>query len=80
MARVYLLIEISDNGWGMPKSQADAGFSRFGEIRLELQGSSLWLFLAKKMVLQPGATIDLEEKVGTTLVIFFPKLILGTIV
>lgn len=73
----HILLEVADNGCGIPAEQQDRVFSKLFRAdnaqKLESDGSGLGLYMAKAMVEEAGGTIwfDSVENQGT---VFYVKL------
>lgn len=74
----YLIIEITDNGIGVPESEQPMLFNKFyratNATRLHTAGSGLGLFIAKSIIDRHNGSITFSshEKVGTTFRIALP--------
>jgi len=73
-----LAIEVSDNGWGIPKDQQDRIFTKLFRAdnsgKHYTEGTGLGLYIVKLMVEHSGGAIHFqsEENKGTTFFITFP--------
>lgn len=70
------LIEVSDNGPGMPAQEQAHAFERFyrGALRGDVSGSGLGLAIVKKVIERSGGNVRLasEEGKGTTITLELP--------
>ncbi|ANU21850.1 cell wall metabolism sensor histidine kinase WalK [Planococcus donghaensis] len=71
----YLLIQISDEGMGIPKENVDRIFDRFYRVdrarSREMGGTGLGLAISKEMINAHGGVIWAESKLGKGTSIFF---------
>ncbi|MBC5774629.1 PAS domain-containing sensor histidine kinase [Pontibacter sp. KCTC 32443] len=70
-----VLIEVTDNGPGIPKSIQDKIYDMFFRGNLKAGGSGLGLFIVKQAIEKMGATLELvsDEQVGTTFSVIIPN-------
>jgi two-component system sensor histidine kinase VicK len=71
----FLLIQISDEGMGIPKENVDRIFDRFYRVdrarSREMGGTGLGLAISKEMINAHGGVIWAESKYGKGTTIFF---------
>lgn len=74
----WLVIEVSDNGYGIPKSQQSKIFSKLfradNVVTKDTDGTGLGLYLLKAIVVEAGGKIEFKSKEnqGTTFTIHLP--------
>lgn len=74
-----VIIEISDNGVGIPEEDIGKLFNKFTRIQNKLSakvgGTGIGLYLSKKIIVLHGGTISVQSKSGegTTFIIEIPK-------
>jgi signal transduction histidine kinase len=71
----YVVIEISDNGSGMPERVVDRAFEPFFTTKETGKGSGLGLSMVYGFARQSGGTAEIESRidVGTTIRLYFPS-------
>ncbi len=74
--RQGILLEVSDNGVGIPSDHLDSIFSLFAKVSPSSPGYGLGLYYVKRIVDQATGTIAVESEpeVGTTFRIYLPSL------
>jgi signal transduction histidine kinase len=72
----YALVEVQDNGCGIPASQMDKVFEPYFTTKSVSQGTGLGLFITCKIVEDHGGTVIIEsrEGAGTVAVIRLPAM------
>ncbi len=73
----YLVIKVSDTGYGIPKEELSKIFDRFYRVLRpgkEIKGTGLGLAIVSKIVAAHGGRIDVESELekGTTFTVFLP--------
>ncbi len=73
----HLILEVSDNGIGMPAGYQQKIFKMFSRMHKHVDGSGIGLYILKRIVDNSGGTIDIqsEEGKGTTFRISLPNVI-----
>lgn len=71
----HVIIEVTDNGNGIPKAIQDKIYNVFFRGNVRVAGSGLGLYIANQAVEKLGGTINLisEEGVGSTFTVTIPK-------
>jgi signal transduction histidine kinase len=60
----YLIIEVSDNGFGMDEEMRQKIFDPFFTTKEDIEGSGLGLFVSKNLIEDLDGLIQVESKVG----------------
>ncbi len=70
-----IILEIQDNGIGIPKEHHHKIFLMFKRVHTHAEGTGIGLYLVKRIVENEGGTISVESKVeqGTKFVIRLPQ-------
>ncbi|GAA3923849.1 hypothetical protein GCM10022406_07560 [Hymenobacter algoricola] len=70
----YQVLEIHDNGLGIPLAQQPRLFGMFQRFHDHVAGTGIGLFMVKRMVENAGGRIDVhsQEGTGTTFFVYFP--------
>lgn len=72
-----LIIEVADNGLGMPKGYQQKIFKMFSRMHTHVDGSGIGLYILKRIVDNAQGTIDIQSKIGegTTFKISLPNVL-----
>ncbi|SMB81449.1 PAS/PAC sensor signal transduction histidine kinase [Hymenobacter roseosalivarius DSM 11622] len=70
----YQVLEVHDNGLGIPLAQQPRLFGMFQRFHDHVEGTGVGLFMVKRMVENAGGRIDVhsQEGTGTTFFVYFP--------
>jgi signal transduction histidine kinase len=70
-----ILLSVSDNGLGIPKSKQSKVFSMFKRFHDHVEGTGIGLYIVKRIVDNNKGTIELEseENKGTTFKVYLRK-------
>ncbi len=70
----YQVLEVHDNGLGIPLAQQPRLFSMFQRFHDHVEGSGVGLFMARRMVENTGGRIEVhsQEGTGTTFFVYLP--------
>ncbi len=70
----YTLVQIRDNGLGIPEAQLPKLFSMFKRFHSHVEGTGVGLYMIKRVIENNGGKIVVESKegVGTTFTVYFP--------
>jgi PAS domain S-box-containing protein len=70
---VYTVLEVADNGLGIPEQLQSKVFGMFKRAHSHVEGSGIGLYIVKRMIENAGGYIELEsrEGVGTIFRIYF---------
>lgn len=70
------ILQISDNGMGIPEKQLDKVFMMFKRYHSHVDGTGVGLYLVKRIVENYGGSIKVESQVeeGTTFTLILPEL------
>ncbi|MFC4211063.1 ATP-binding protein [Pedobacter lithocola] len=58
------VLEVSDNGIGINKSDYKSIFEKFGRIKDEVEGMGIGLYLVKSIITSVGGKISVKSKIG----------------
>ena len=70
----YQVLEVHDNGLGIPLAQQPRLFGMFQRFHDHVEGAGIGLFMARRMVENYGGRIEVhsQEGTGTTFFVYFP--------
>ena len=70
----YQVLEIHDNGLGIPLAQQSRLFGMFQRFHDHVEGTGIGLFMVRRMVENTGGRIEVhsQEGTGTTFFVYFP--------
>lgn len=60
----YYIIEIADNGLGIPKAQQQRAFEMFKRLHQHVEGSGIGLYIVKRTLENNGGSIEVESEEG----------------
>ncbi|GGK79337.1 chemotaxis protein CheB [Rufibacter glacialis] len=71
----YLVLEVQDNGLGLPQEQQEQLFSMFQRFHDHVEGTGIGLYMVKKILNNAGGKIEVDSHLGegTTFRVFLPK-------
>lgn len=71
-----VILEISDNGMGIPEKQLEKVFMMFKRYHSHIEGTGVGLYLVKRIVENNGGSIKVESRVeeGSTFTLVLPEL------
>lgn len=70
----YQLLEVHDNGLGIPLAQQPRLFGMFQRFHDHVEGSGVGLFMVRRIVENTGGRIEVhsQEGTGTTFFVYLP--------
>ena len=70
----YQVLEVHDNGLGIPQVQQPRLFGMFQRFHDHVEGTGVGLFMVRRMVENTGGRIEVhsQEGIGTTFFVYFP--------
>ncbi|MFN3404237.1 MAG: PAS domain S-box protein [Cytophagaceae bacterium] len=70
----YAVLEVRDNGLGIPNDQLDKVFGMFKRLHDHVEGSGVGLYIVKRIIDNAGGKIEVESQVGqgSTFRVYFP--------
>jgi PAS domain S-box-containing protein len=60
----YVMIQVQDNGLGIPEVQKDKIFTMFKRLHDHVEGSGIGLYIVKRIIDNNGGKIEVESEVG----------------
>ena len=69
----YFLLEVKDNGLGIPRQHQEKLFRMFKRFHVHVEGTGIGLYIVKRIIDNAGGKIEVEseESVGTTFRVYF---------
>lgn len=60
----FVLLQVQDNGQGIPEKQHEKIFSLFKRLHKDIEGSGMGLYIVKRIIENSGGRIEVKSEVG----------------